>query len=742
MTATGAKEDTTDLFGSSVEFKNHWLKIHLDYNITTYGAVSPETKLKIELKPEAPDTSYLGYPSSFTQNKSVIADNGDKLADVNISSDEVSAELTFPKELNQNFTIDLNSSLQLNTGKLSNYFNANPDKQSLEQPYYLYLNGEKQDKRITFIFPKPKPAETKIDFFKTLGYYKRDGELGEGIMYYNIKVGTKLRKSNEFFIYDTPDVNLSFEDSSFSASYATGTGNKSKLEDFFNVVPDGCQKTFEGSEESRMEVQLYDIYFLTAEATSPSQPRQAAYEDQTLYLNRFDIKTQKQGMYSMDTAAVPKNILVEKNAGEALTTEEKAKIDQAGGLNKTVGKGFKFHIKNFKQDDFEEGGFFTLYYEMKIVNPSQSLDKNQNPLYYNTASYYAQEIPNCNPNDTQCTPIQSEKTKLEDVAKGNYTTEAVVKEGEIGGTIDEYTIVEFTKQNEEGNPLAGATFTIYQSDENKTKGQVAVNKANQALENLVTNEEGKLCVASQDGSKTLVTLNLKRGYYLVSEIAAPQGYEKGEDVFLTVGFKAAPVIFTNSATSTPPVPTPETISILVTKTWQDDNNKEAKRPNNITIKLIADDQQTEKALVLNEDNHWKDSFKDLAKNSNGKAVKYTIEEMSVEGYTTTIKGDMNSGFEVINSYKSGNPNPTVPKNPTNPGAIKPDHPQPFKPDKSTTIASNQLLIPHLKNTNTPTNKQYVVIPRTGEDPSETIWSSILLLTCAAFLFVVRNRIKA
>jgi len=47
------------------------------------------------------------------------------------------------------------------------------------------------------------------------------------------------------------------------------------------------------------------------------------------------------------------NILFEVPAGQELTAEQQQMIDEAGGLNKAVGKGFKFHFKNFKGNGYD-----------------------------------------------------------------------------------------------------------------------------------------------------------------------------------------------------------------------------------------------------------------------------------------------------------------------------------------------------------------------------------------------------
>lgn len=64
-------------------------------------------------------------------------------------------------------------------------------------------------------------------------------------------------------------------------------------------------------------------------------------------------------------------------------------IDEAGGLNKAVGKGFKFHIKNFKEMVMMKTVLSPLSTHTDIVNPSPAMTDEGMPIYYNTASFYA-----------------------------------------------------------------------------------------------------------------------------------------------------------------------------------------------------------------------------------------------------------------------------------------------------------------------------------------------------------------
>ena len=82
-----------------------------------------------------------------------------------------------------------------------------------------------------------------------------------------------------------------------------------------------------------------------------------------------------------------------------------------------------------------------------------------------------------------------------------------------------------------------------------------------------------------------------------------------------------------------------------TKTWEDDNDRDGKRPDSITIRLYADGVEIESAVITEAD-EWKYSFEDLPKyRDGGTAIEYTITEDHVEGYTTTY-----NGFDIINTY--------------------------------------------------------------------------------------------
>lgn len=88
----------------------------------------------------------------------------------------------------------------------------------------------------------------------------------------------------------------------------------------------------------------------------------------------------------------------------------------------------------------------------------------------------------------------------------------------------------------------------------------------------------------------------------------------------------------------------EKISIPVTKTWV------GKKADSVTVKLLADNNDTGKTLTLNEAEQWKGSFTDLLKydGTDGHEIAYTIEEVKIDGYNSVIPNS--GGFVTDEKY--------------------------------------------------------------------------------------------
>ena len=92
---------------------------------------------------------------------------------------------------------------------------------------------------------------------------------------------------------------------------------------------------------------------------------------------------------------------------------------------------------------------------------------------------------------------------------------------------------------------------------------------------------------------------------------------------------------------------PEKVDVDVEKVWEDDNNRDGLRPASITVALLADGVETGEAKDLSESTSWKASFTGLDKYEDGKEIEYTVKELNVEGYNSTV-----DGYTVTNTHES------------------------------------------------------------------------------------------
>ena len=100
----------------------------------------------------------------------------------------------------------------------------------------------------------------------------------------------------------------------------------------------------------------------------------------------------------------------------------------------------------------------------------------------------------------------------------------------------------------------------------------------------------------------------------------------------------------------------EETSTSITKIWDDDNNRDNKRPASIDVKLTAKVGGSEitglsKTATLKAANGWKASWSDLPKYYNGQLVEYSADEVNTPaGYTKSVSGDIAKGFTITNRY--------------------------------------------------------------------------------------------
>ena len=109
--------------------------------------------------------------------------------------------------------------------------------------------------------------------------------------------------------------------------------------------------------------------------------------------------------------------------------------------------------------------------------------------------------------------------------------------------------------------------------------------------------------------------------------------------------------------------TPGKTSVSVTKSWQDSNDQDGKRPDEITVRLYADNEETNQTLKLNAGNNWYGSFIELDEYKNGKEIAYTVKEEGTlpNGYTSQVTSTGTNQFTITNSYTPKTTEVTVTK---------------------------------------------------------------------------------
>ena len=135
----------------------------------------------------------------------------------------------------------------------------------------------------------------------------------------------------------------------------------------------------------------------------------------------------------------------------------------------------------------------------------------------------------------------------------------------------------------------------------------------------------------------------------------------GEPQTLEVTFKVKVKEANKSIFNTVDDSTTELIpfTVKVEKHWEDQGNRAGKRPEFVQIQLKADGKVI-KTVKVTAQLDWKYTFTGLRKkNDEGKEIEYTIEEVPVDGYKTSIDGDAQNGFTVTNKFLPPPPTPRI-----------------------------------------------------------------------------------
>lgn len=189
-----------------------------------------------------------------------------------------------------------------------------------------------------------------------------------------------------------------------------------------------------------------------------------------------------------------------------------------------------------------------------------------------------------------------------------------------GGEADGYNYtIKIHKENEANESLAGAVFEIIRDRTGSVVGTIETDANGLGFVN-----------------------NLLKDNYTLKETKAPDGY-----ILSNEEIKISPDDFGSDQSVLKTVINKKdepTLEISGTKKWEDNDNQAGKRPEKITVNLLADGEQVASKQVSQSEN-WTYTFSDLPKFNNGKEIVYTVTENSVPHYNTEIKG-----FDITNTY--------------------------------------------------------------------------------------------
>ena len=157
-------------------------------------------------------------------------------------------------------------------------------------------------------------------------------------------------------------------------------------------------------------------------------------------------------------------------------------------------------------------------------------------------------------------------------------------------------------------------------------------------------KDGSTFTLKTDAKGEAVSGKLEPGKYKIKETKAPEGYELDPTEKEATVVQGEPLFWTVKNTKV------TNINISGTKTWDDSNNQDGKRPDKIKVILnkTVDGQTTkvtEKEVRANASGEWKYEFNDLQKYENGKLITYSIDEETVPGYEKEV-----TGYNLKNSH--------------------------------------------------------------------------------------------
>ncbi|MCH4168458.1 MAG: Cna B-type domain-containing protein [Streptococcaceae bacterium] len=241
-------------------------------------------------------------------------------------------------------------------------------------------------------------------------------------------------------------------------------------------------------------------------------------------------------------------------------------------------------------------------------------------------------------------------------AKNNWTTTFDNLAQKTKGKVIEYTV-------KETDETKGYTETVDDSD----KGNVIITNTHTPKITAVSGTKTWSDSDNQDGIRPDdITVNLlANGTQIASKTVTADDnwqysfenlpkFENGEAITYTITENSvAGYSTTTDGYDLINSYTPGKTSVTVTKAWVDNNNQDGIRPTSIKVQLYADGKKVGDTVELSNKNQWTTTFDNLDLKAAGKAIVYTVKEVSdVAGYTATVSDSDKGNIIITNTHKT------------------------------------------------------------------------------------------
>ena len=283
------------------------------------------------------------------------------------------------------------------------------------------------------------------------------------------------------------------------------------------------------------------------------------------------------------------------------------------------------------QKEMRDGAWTGYYYTTNDSEVKVNLKDKYNIRFTNLISNTDFSVVESNKANYELDKIET--TSGFDSDKDSKTIDKNAKKitGHIGENNTSYQ-VEYTNKNTVPETVEATVKKVWDDTNNQDGKRPTSLEVTLSNGDSVTLNEGNSWTATVTGLPKYV--NGEEATYTWTEGTLPEGYS------LTNTSKQGTITtLTNSHT-------PETTEVSGTKTWDDKDNIDGKRPEFITVNLLANGEKIDSQTVrAKEDGTWSYSFPNLPKYADGEEIDYSVTEDVVKYYTTEV-----DGYNIINTH--------------------------------------------------------------------------------------------